>query len=94
MEVDELGSRLKSTRREELRLLLKFIPKIEAYRPSLKPEGIRPNGYKYCSRCRIYFNNADSLIACPICHYRLRSPRKAKRVKRSVDPEVYGVEAG
>jgi uncharacterized paraquat-inducible protein A len=86
-----MSKKLRSPRHEELELLMRMIPKVKAYGLSLQPNG---SDYKYCRTCRIYFNNAESLIVCPICHYRLRGPRKAKKLKKGVDPTMYGVEAG
>jgi len=87
-----MSKKLRSPRYEELELLMRMIPKVKAYGLSLQPNG---SEYKYCRTCRVYFNkNIESLIVCPICHYRLRGPRKAKKLKKGVDPAVYGVEAG
>ena len=85
-------SKPKSTRHEEPELLMNMMPRVKAYGPSLQPNG---SDYKYCRVCRVYFNkNIESLILCPICRYKLRGPRRAKRVKKRIDPTMYGVEAG
>ena len=82
-------SKPKSARHEELELLMNTMPRVKAYRPSLQPNG---SDYKYCRTCRVYFNkNVESLILCPICHYKLRGPRRARRVKKRIDPTMYGV---
>lgn len=45
------------------------------------------NGYKYCSRCRIYYLT-DS-VRCPYCGILLRnSPRKKKSLKNAKVVEV------
>ena len=82
-------SKVKSRRHEELELLSTAIPNIRKYGPALQPDG---SDYRYCSVCRVYFTkNAESLITCPICRHRLRGARKARRVKRRIDPTMYGV---
>jgi hypothetical protein len=87
-----MSKKLRSPRYEELELLMNTIPKVKAYGLSLQPNG---SEYKYCRTCRVYFNkNTKSLILCPICRYKLRGPRRAKRVKKRIDPTMYGVEAG
>lgn len=48
------------------------------------------NGYKYCTRCRVYYKTDN--MRCPICSTLLRnSPRKKKNIKRkyiSVPSEI------
>jgi len=49
------------------------------------------NGYRYCTRCRVYIKTED--FRCPNCHTLLRvSPRKNRRVRKAVDPEKYGIK--
>jgi len=79
----------RSQRYRELEELSKVIPDVRRYRISFRPNG---QEYKYCGRCRIFFNGGvESLTVCPICRYRLRGPRKARRDKKFIDPSRYGV---
>jgi len=80
----------RSPRYRELEEISNMIPDVRAYNISFRPNG---SEYKYCGRCRIFINgDVESLIRCPICHSALRSPRKAGRPKKYVDPSRYGLE--
>ena len=79
-----------SPRYKEVEELSKIIPDVRRYSISFRPNG---SEYKYCGRCRIFINgDVEYLIRCPICHSALRSPRKAGRAKKYVDPSRYGLE--
>ena len=79
----------RSTRYKEIDELSKIIPEIKMYNISFRPNG----EYKYCGRCRVFINgDVESLTKCPICRYPLRSPRKARKMKKRIDPAKYGLE--
>jgi len=88
-EMRGIGRMSRSPRYRELEELAKIIPKIRKYNISFRPNG----EYKYCGRCRVFINgDVESLIRCPICRYTLRNPRKARKMKKRIDPSMYGVE--
>lgn len=85
-------SRKKSLRYSEVIEVSNIIPGIKLYNITLRPNGLE---YKYCRICRLFFNKyVESLLRCPICNHLLRRPRRARRMKKRIDPSIYGVEVG
>ena len=76
-----------SERRRELEWLMSAMTGLMLYDMSLKP---RAPVYKYCRKCRVFFNGDADLRRCPLCSSKLRQGR-ARGAKRYIDPARYGV---
>ena len=79
-----------SERRRELEWLMRAMPGLMLYDISLIP---RAPTYKYCRKCRIFFNSDADLRRCLLCSSKLKQGR-SKGVKPYIDSARYGVTEG
>jgi len=68
---------------------------ITKVKTSPRKAGLYREGWKYCSRCMLFFKTDN--IRCPYCGNLLRSGARRKTLKdigddKFIDPEKYGVK--
>ena len=83
------------SRSRGLNKLLERLSEKPKFKASTRKLGLYEQGWKYCSRCMLFFQTNST--RCPYCGTILRwKPRKGKlkdrlREKLAIDPEKYGV---